>query len=74
MNATEAIAKMIEDSKLGPINHWNAAGEPWRYSVKIINGHHVQTNLMGWAEELRVWIDRSSEPLTITEAVARIAA
>jgi len=74
MNTTETIAKMIEDSKLAPLNY-GPSGEPWRRAIKIINGHHVQTNLFGWGEgTLKVWIDKSSEPLTIAEAVTRIAA
>lgn len=73
MNATETIVNMIEDSKLAPLNY-GPSGEPWRRAIKIINGHHVQTNLFGWDAKVKVWIDKSSEPLTIAEAATRIAA
>lgn len=74
MTATETIAQMIETSKLGPINHWTGSGTPWRYAVKIINGNHVQANLFGWEGTVQVWLNKSTEPLTIEEAVTRIAA
>lgn len=75
MNATETIAKMIEDSKKGPVNHWTGAGTPWRYAVRILNGQHVQANVLGWGEgTVQVWLNKSTEPLSIEEAAARIAA
>jgi len=74
MSITETLVSMIEDSKLAPLNY-GPSGAPWRKAVKIINGNHVQTNVFGWGEgTVKVWLNKSSEPLTIEEAVARLAA
>lgn len=71
---TETLEGMIADSKRGPGNY-GPTGAPWMRSVKIINGFHVQTNVFGWGEgTVKVWLNKSSEPLTIPEAVAKLAA
>lgn len=74
MTNTERMAQTIETAKA---NHANTTGSglPWRHSVRIINGHRVQANIFGWDTQAApvMWIDGSTEPLTITDALARIA-
>lgn len=57
-----------------PSGH-TGAGDPLRRRTKIVNGHRVQALVIGWGEETPVYeVDHSTEPLTIEEAVRRVAA
>jgi hypothetical protein len=73
MNIEQTIANTVEAARKS-LGSYGRDGSPWRYAIKIVNGHHVQANLFGWGEgTLKVWVDKSTEPLTVAEAAARVS-
>lgn len=75
MTGTEAtIVQMISDLESAPMSTVTGSGDPIRKAVKIVAGHHVTVKLIGWEGRVVIELDRSTEALTVTEAVARIAA
>lgn len=72
MTNSEKMAQAIETAK----TNYAVAGpacQMWRKSSAIINGHSVQVNIFN-SDAPVIWLDRSSEPLTVSEALTRIAA
>lgn len=56
---------------------YNAAGTMIHTSARVINGHMVEVRVTGWSFDTAttvVFVDRSSEPLTVAEATQRISA
>ncbi len=66
-----ALANRAADS----LPKHNACGDPLRTWTKVVNGHRVHVRITGWDEATPVFeIDGSTQPLTIAEAEAQVAA
>ena len=74
MNTAAAIAAMIATAEKMPSTGHTASGDPIVKVVKIVAGHFVQVMLIGWDGQIVVELDKSTEALTVAEAVERIAA
>lgn len=74
MTNSEKLTQTIETAKTNYATA-DGSGSPWRKSFRVINDHMVQVNIFGWDTESApvVWVNKSSEPLTVTEALARIS-
>lgn len=67
-------AKLADTIRTAETNFATAgpACQPWRKALRVINGHRVQVNIF-YSDAPIVWLDGSSEPLTVAEALTRIA-
>lgn len=71
MNNEEKLADTIRTAE----TNFATAGpacQPWRKASRVINGHRVQVNIF-YSDAPIIWLDGSSEPLTVTEALVKIA-
>lgn len=79
MTSTESIAanlSALADRAIAalPSGH-TGAGHPLRKDSRIVNGHHVQVLVIGWGKQTPIFeIDKSTEALSLGQAVARVAA
>lgn len=74
MTNSEKMTQTIETAR-GYVAHPTGAGTAWQRATRVINGHMVQVNIFEFdASNPVIWLDGSSEPLTVAEALNHIAA
>ena len=77
MEQVEMINKLmakIDDTLWMPYTGPDSAGNPMARSMVIINDHRVDIYVIQGATEkkLRIELDKSTKPLTLSEAIAAI--
>lgn len=71
---TQTLTDMIARLERTPFSGHTGSGLPTRRAKKVIAGHLVQVWLIGWEGRIVVELDKSTEPLSISEAAERMVA
>lgn len=48
------------------------SGTPWQKALKVVNGHRVEAHSLDFGRQTWFEVDRSTEQLTLTQAVAKV--
>ena len=66
------IESTITSLKKNSITGHTGSGDPLRRKSLVINNHLVSVMLIGWDDRVEINLDKSTEPLTIDQAIERL--